>query len=856
VAQDHDESAGSAGAFWAVDLADVLRQVGTDGHGLAGDEAARRLSAQGANRVDVQRRHRGLRLLVAQFTSPIILILTAATVVSMALGDIEDGIIILAIILASGGLGFWQERNAGRAVDALLARVEVRVEVCRDGRETSIPTDDVVPGDLIILRAGDVIPADCRVTEAHELQLDQSPLTGEPFPVEKKAQSSPADTPLAARTGALFSGSHVVSGQGTAVVVRTGQNTAFAAVSKRLSAGTTTGFKRGLTRYGLLLVRVMGVLLAAIFAANLLLGRPLVDSLLFSLALAVGLTPQLLPAIVSISLSVGARRMAERRVIVKRLDAIEDFGAMTMLLTDKTGTITSGAVQLKDALDISGQPNDEVRRLARLNAGLQRGFANPMDQAIMAGTPPPEAQLRIAEAPYDFTRKRLSVLVDEGGTPTLITKGALSSVLSVCTNGWTGTSQQSVDAVRDQVQRTFSDLSAAGYRVLGLAKRTLPGATNTSSADETDMTFLGILAFQDPAKPDAGDAIKTLAQLGISVRVITGDNRLAAATIANSVGLSGPVLLGSDIDQLPDDKLADRAADIAVFAEVEPLHKERIVKALRGRGAVIGLLGDGINDCPALHAADVGISVNTAVDVAKQTAAIVLLDKDLAVVAEGVRLGRQTFTNTLKYIRVNTSAAFGSVVSMSAAATFLPFLPLLPRQILLLNFLSDIPYITISRDSADPEQVARPRTWSIRQIRNFMLTYGTLTVAFDLLTLLVLRFALHTGVEDFRTGWFIEFTITEIAVLLILRTNRPFFRSRPAPILLATSTCLVAITIAIPYTPIAHPLGLAGPHLPVLAALAGLTVLYVTAAELFKRRFPPDQAAAGSRAPPPGVPRG
>jgi Mg2+-importing ATPase len=848
VAQDHDEPAGSAAAFWAVDLAEVLRQVGTDGHGLPGDEAARRLSAQGPNRVDVQRRHRGLRLLVAQFTSPIILILTAATVVSMALGDIEDGIIILAIILASGGLGFWQERNAGRAVDALLARVQVRVEVCRDGKETSIPTDDVVPGDLMILRAGDVIPADCRVIEAHELQLDQSPLTGEPFPVEKQQQISAADTPLAARSGALFSGSHVVSGRGTAVVVRTGRNTVFAAVSKPLSAkGTATGFRRGLTGYGLLLLRVMGVLLAAIFAANLLLGRPLVDSLLFSLALAVGLTPQLLPAIVSISLSVGARRMAERRVIVKRLDAIEDFGAMTTLLTDKTGTITSGAVQLKDALGINGQTNDEVRRLARLNAGLQRGFANPMDQAIMAGTPPPDAQLRIAEAPYDFTRKRLSVLVNESGTPTLITKGALPSVLSVCTTGWTGTSQQALDSVRDQVQHTFSDLSAAGYRVLGLARRTLPGVTNTSSADETDMTFLGLLAFQDPAKPDADDAIKTLAQLGISVRVITGDNRLAATTIANSVGLSGPVLLGSDIDQLPDDMLAERATDTAVFADVEPLHKERIVKALRSRGAVIGFLGDGINDCPALHAADVGISVDTGVDVAKQTAAIILLDKDLAVVAEGVRLGRQTFTNTLKYVRVNTSAAFGSVVSMSAATTFLPFLPLLPRQILLLNFLSDIPYTTISRDDVDPEQVARPRTWSIRHIRNFMLTYGFLTVAFDLLTLVVLREALHTGVDAFRTAWFIEFTITEIAVLLVLRTNRPFFRSRPVPILLATSATLAAITIAVPYTPIAHPLGLVGPRLPVLAALAGLTVLYVTAAELVKRHFPPDQAAATNR---------
>ena len=650
---------------------------------------------------------------------------------------------------------------------------------------------------------------------------------------------------MATRVGALFMGTHVVSGQGSAVVVQTGRDTAFAAVSQRLSAATgASGFKRGLTRYGLLLVRVMAVLLAVVFAANLLLGRPIIDALLFSLALAVGLTPQILPAIVAISLSVGARKMAEQRVIVKRLDAIEDFGAMTILLTDKTGTITTGSVGLKDALDLSGQPDDEVRRLARLNAGLQHGFSNPMDQAITAGAPPPDDRLRIAEIPYDFTRKRLSVLVDDNGTPLLITKGAFASVLKACTTARSGGQQVPLDSVRDQVQHTFEELSAAGYRVLGLATRQRAGATTASDNDETGMTLVGVIAFEDPAKPGADECIRHLAELGVSVRLVTGDNRLAAGHVAGAVGLAGPVLLGSDIEKLNDDEFAGRIADTAVFAEVEPLHKERIVKALHARGEVVGFLGDGINDSPALHAADVGISVDTAVDVAKQTAAIVPLDKDLAVVADGVRLGRQTFANTLKYIRVNTSAAFGSVVSMSIATTFLPFLPLLPRQILLLNFLSDIPYTTISRDNVDPEQVARPRTWSIKQIRNFMLVYGCLTVAFDMLTLLVLRQGFHTHAQAFRTGWFIEFTITEIAVVLVLRTNRPFFRSRPARALLATSTSLFAVTIAVPYTPLARPLGLTGLSLAVLAAIVGLTVLYVLATESTKRRFPPDRAGS------------
>lgn len=818
--------------------------MATDGNGLSTGEAAKRLAADGPNQILERQRRRGLQLLTAQFTSPIILILVAATVVSMALGDVQDGGIILAIVLASGALGFWQERNAGRAVDALMARVQVRTTVRRDGHDAVVRSEEVVAGDLVVLRAGDVIPADCRVVEAHQLQVDQSALTGEPFPVEKRPERSPADAPLPDRVGALFTGSHVVSGRGCAVVALTGHQTTFAAVSAHLTQTRAgSAFKRGLTRYGLLLVRVMSVLLTGIFAANLLLGRPIVDSLLFSLALAVGLTPQLLPAIVSISLSLGARRMARQRVIVKKLDVIEDLGAMTVLLTDKTGTLTTGAVELHTAVDHAGRPDEEVRRLARLNAGLQRGFENPLDAAILGGQPRPDERLRIAEVPYDFVRKRLSILVDDGGTRTLVTKGAVSSVLAACTTASTDRGECALDEARDRVQRTFGDLSAAGYRVLAVARKPLPGATAAGTEDEAGMTFVGLLAFRDPVKPDARQATQTLARYGVSVRMITGDNRLAAGRVADEVGLGGPMLLGSEIDKLGDDELAARAADIAVFAEVEPLHKERVIKALR-RGAAIGFLGDGINDSPALHAADVGMSVDTAVDVARQSAAIVLLDKSLAVVAEGVRLGRQTFANTLKYVRVNTSAAFGSVVSMSVASLLLPFLPLLPRQILLLNFLSDIPYTTISRDNVDSEQIDRPRRWSVRGIRDFMLVYGTLTLAFDLLTLAVLRFVFRADAAVFRAGWFIEFTVTEIAVLFVLRTNRPFYRSRPAKVLLATSTCLAVVTIAVPYTPLGRPLGLGAPSVPILASLVVLTGLYVVATELVKRRYPPDRDAA------------
>ena len=841
--QGRGPASGRAGAFWARDLAEVMRGSGASDAGLSDEEAAERLKREGPNRVVTTGRHRGLRLLLGQFTSPIILILVGATVVSMVVGDVTDGVIILVIILASGLLTFFQERSAGRAVDALLARVRVRVEVRRGGREVSVPSEEVVPGDIVLLRAGDVIPADCRVIESHSLQVDESSLTGEPFPVEKKPDPVPAEAPPPKRASALFMGTHVVSGSGTAVVVQTGRATEYAAVSARLGAReVTTGFERGITKFGLLLARVMAVLVSVIFVVNLVLHRPVIDSLLFSLALAVGLTPQLLPAIVSLSLSAGARRMAERKVIVKRLDAIEDFGAMTVLFTDKTGTITSGRVQLADALDLDGRRSDEVARLARLNAGLQRGYANPLDQAIMAGAPAVDERLRIAEVPYDFQRRRLSVLVDEHGTATLVTKGALSSVLEVCSMARTAHGDQPLDAVRDAVQRQHADLSSRGHRVLGVAVRALPGRRDAAVADETGMTLVGLLAFADPPKSDAGSAIRNLADLGISVRLITGDNRLAAAYISGQVGLTGEPLLGPDIERMSDEELAERASRTQVFAEVEPLHKERVVRALRKSGTVVGYLGDGINDAPALHAADVGISVDTAVDVAKQSADIVLLEKDLAVVADGVRRGRRTFANTLKYVRVNTSAAFGNVLSMTIAAAFLPFLPLLPRQILLLNFLSDVPYTTIAADRVDPEQVRRPRVWQLRTVRNFMIVYGVLSSVFDIATFLTLRLAFNAGPEVFRTGWFIESTATELAVLLVLRTNRPFFRSRPARSLLVSSGLLAAVTIAIPYTPLARPLGFVPLTAVLLAALAGLTIVYVLSNEVVKRMFPPDRA--------------
>lgn len=826
---------GTETPFWAREVDEVLAGTRSDRRGLSTIEAGERRRRLGANTVNPGRGHRGVRLLAAQFTSPIILILAAATVLSMALGDLTDGGIILAIILASGLLGFWQEHSAGRAVDALLAQVRVHVEVLRDGREQTVPIDDVVPGDVVVLRAGDVVPADCRLLESHSLVVDESALTGESFPVEKSPDTVAADEPLARRSDAVFLGTHAVSGTATALVVATGSATQFGSLAAELQRReVTTRFERGITAFGLLLVRAMVVLVTAIFVVNLVLSRPIVESLLFSLALAVGLTPQLLPAIVAVSLSTGARQMAAEQVIVKRLDVIEDFGTMTILCTDKTGTLTAGAAHLDVAVDLEGRASDEVMRLARLNAGLQRGFTNPLDAAVLDGGPLPDAALRLDEVPYDFERKRLSVLVD-GTPPLLVTKGAYSQVLAVCTTAEIDRNVVPLGQVRDRVGERYAELSAQGYRVIAVATRDLPDHATVTAGDEAGLKLRGLLAFADPPKPGAPESIKALATLGVSVRMITGDNRLAARQVAGAVGLPvDDILTGESIDTLDDHHLAERVADVFVFAEVEPLHKERLVRALGASGDTVGYLGDGINDAAALHAADVGISVDTAVDVAKQSAAIVLLDKNLDVVADGVRLGRRTFANTMKYVRVTTSANFGNMLSMAAAAVFLPFLPLLPRQILLLNFLSDIPGTTIAADDVDADQLERPRAWDIGAIRRFMIVFGSVSSAFDLLTFATLRAGFNAGADLFRSGWFVESTATELAVMLVLRTRRPFWRSRPGRALLATSLLVAVVTILLPYSPVADSLGLVSIPGKILATLLGLTVVYVAVNEALK----------------------
>ena len=814
--------------FWARTGEEVLRDQGVTPDGLTAADAARRLGAVGPNRLTERHIGRAATLL-RQFTDPIVLILIGASVVSLVLRDYVDAVIILAIVVLSGLLSFWQERRAGLEVQHLLALVRVHADLRRDGRDVEVPVEDVVPGDIVVLTTGDVVPGDCRVLSSDALQVDQAALTGEPFPCQKTPEPVAAVTALADRDSALFLGSHVTSGRGVAVVVATGTDTELGRLADRLETRSgATGFETGIRRFGIMLARVTFALAMVILVSNLVLDRPVVDSLLFSLSLAVGVTPQMLPAIVSVSLATGARAMARERVIVRRLDAIEDFGAMDLLCTDKTGTLTEGTVRLDAALDAPGVASGAVLDLATQNAALQTGFANPIDAAILAVRAPGPSHRAVGEVPYDFIRKRLSVLVDGPEGRRLICKGAYASVIDVCDV-----------ADRGPADECFERLSREGFRVLGVAVRDMPSAQTAGVDDERGLTFAGFLTFADPAKADAGAALRELADSGIGVRMITGDNHLAAAHLAREVGLDATGLVtGQEVDALSDADLAHRARDVQVFAEVDPLQKERIIRALRAGGAIVGYLGDGINDAGALHQADVGISVDSAVDVAKSTAAIVLLEKDLSVVGHGVRLGRQTFTNTLKYIFTTVSANFGNVASMVIASAFLPFLPLLPRQILLLNFLSDIPSMTIAVDNVDPEQSRRPQRWDIGFIRDFMVVFGLLSTGFDLLTFGVLLHGFDAGADLFRSAWFVGSTLTELAVLMVLRTRRPALRSRPGRWLVVTSLAVAAITLSLPYLPgVSDALGLDGLSAGLVAALLGITIGYVICAEGVKRVF-------------------
>ena len=806
-----------------------MNQFASEVIGLTTIEAQKRRVQFGANQIRPQRRSSTFVLFVSQFKSPIILILIGAAIVSLFLQANTDAILILSIVVASGVLGFWQEYSATNAVAKLRDMVATKCRLLRDGVESELPLTDVVPGDIALLSAGAFIPGDARLLEARELFVNEAVLTGETFPVHKTPETN------------VFMGTHVVSGSAKALISQTGKATRFGKIAESLRLRRPdTEFERGIRHFGYLLAEVTLLLVLAIFAFNVFLHKPVLDSLLFSLALAVGLTPQLLPAIITINLSHGARRMAQRNVIVKRLAAIENFGSMNVLCSDKTGTITEGKIDVEAAVDARGTESVKVLEYAYLNAANETGFINPIDQAIRGHPLVDVAGWRkLDELPYDFVRKRLSVLFEKDGQRLLITKGALRQMLEVCSDvELSDGSRSRISAERERIDEQWRKFSEKGCRVLGVAfKACDAGATSITPETENGMTFAGMISLSDPPKPGIQSTLRELNGLGIRLKIVTGDNLLIASHLARQVGLNpDQVLSGREIQKMSDAALMQRANESDVFAEIEPTQKERLILALKKAGNVVGYIGDGINDVSALHAADVSLSVDSAVDVAREAADFVLLDHDLEVLGDGVKEGRRTFANTLKYVFIATSANFGNMFSMAGASLFLAFLPLLPKQILLINLLTDMPEMTIAGDSVDLELIERPRRWDIHFIRRFMIVFGLVSSIFDYLTFGLLIW-LHATVAQFRTGWFIESIVSAALIVLVVRSRRPFFKSQPSRLLMYATATVVGVAILTPHLPLANIFGLSAMPAHFYPLIALIVVLYIATAEVTKNIF-------------------
>jgi len=833
-------------SYWSLPVSELLEDLHSSADGLSAEEAGKRLLETGPNAIKPHRRNTALQSFISQFTSPLVLILIFAAIVSAIAGEWADAMIVVIIVIASALLSFVQEYSAGQAVEKLRSQIAIKVSVWRDGTEHTIPAGQIVPGDIVLLSAGSLIPADGIVLEAKDFFVSQAVLTGETFPVAKKPGPVDEEAELLERINSVFMGTSVRSGTARAVMVRTGKGTQFGQIAEKLALRpAATEFEHGIRKFGSLLTKVMTVLVLAVFIINIVLHKPAMDSLLFAIALAVGIAPELLPAIISINLAKGAIAMAKCGVIVRRLNAIENLGSMDILCTDKTGTLTVGVVRLDGALDPQGTSSDEVMHWAYLNSAFQTGMENPLDEAILAQPRPVTPGLsKIDEIPYDFMRKRLSVVVDlnSGGQPQplLIAKGALENVLEICTHIRKDSTEVPLDPEeKAMIEARYAEWSTQGYRVLGLAvRRVQHKASYTAKEDEHEMVFAGFLLFFDPPKPDVIQTLEALKKFGVQVKIITGDNHLVAKHVAEIVGLPADrIMTAREMKDMHDEALWHLAERTTIFAEVDPNQKERIILALRKMGHVIGYMGDGINDAPALHAADVGISVDQAVDVAKDAADFVLLQHDLDVLLEGIKEGRRTFANTLKYIFTTTSANFGNMLSMAGASLFLPFLPLLAKQILLNNFLSDFPAMGIPGDNVDDELVERPHRWNIRFIRDFMIIFGLVSSIFDYATFGLLLLVMHASEQQFQTGWFIESLLTELVIALVVRTRKPFYRSRPGRTLWMLTLAVGGVTLALPYLPLNRFLGFAPLPPWVMAVLIGLAALYIVATEIAKKIF-------------------
>jgi P-type Mg2+ transporter len=828
--------------YWAMNSNELFALLQSSSQGLTETEAQQRLAKYGPNILKTRQELTPFKLFLNQFKSPIVIILIFATLLSAVLKDWADAIIILLIVLSSAIISFVQENNAHSAASKLVDQVTLKSVILRDGKRQTIPTDQVVPGDVVMLSAGSLIPADGVVFETNDFFVSQAVLTGETFPVEKLPGVQHEKASLVERTNMVFMGTNVRSGSASALIVQTGLATAFGQIATRLSLRPPENeFQRGIRQLGYLLTEFMLVLVIAIFALNVFMKKPPLDSLLFSVALAVGLTPQLLPAIININLSKGSQVMAKLGVIVRRLESLENFGSMNVLCTDKTGTLTLGVVKLDNALDATGEPSDQLYRYAFLNAHFQTGLANPLDDAIVAKEALDISGIeKVDEIPYDFIRKRLTVVVRENNQDTMLTKGAFENILSICTQVLVGDKAVPIgDEMITAVHQRYQEWSEQGFRVLGVAIKPVETCLEAyTRADEVRMTFAGFLLFFDPPKEGIINTIKDLEQLGVELKIITGDNHLVARHTADAIGLEiSGVVTGAQVDEMRDSALIYAVGHNDIFAEVDPAQKERIILALKKAGQVVGYMGDGINDAPSLHSADVGISVANAVDVAKEAADFVLLKNDLEVLRQGILQGRKTFANSLKYVFMATSANFGNMFSVAGASLFLSFLPMLPKQILLINFLTDLPEMTIASDNVDEIFIQRPHRMDVGFIRRFMLVFGPLSSVFDLLTFGVLLAIMHADQASFHTGWFIESVLSASVVVFSIRTRMPFHRSHPSRTMILVTLIVAGVALILPYSPLANILGFKPLSAQTLGMIGGIIILYFISAEIVKRWF-------------------
>jgi len=812
----------------------LLSRLGTSAAGISAEEATVRLETYGSNEV-ARREHASLFLeFASHFKSPLVIILIVAAIVSGVLGQLTDAIIILSIVIISVVLDFTQEYRAGKAAEALRKRVATTATVLRDGTKQDIEVAELVPGDVVALTAGDVVPADARVIGSKDFFVDQSALTGESFPVEKMAE--PAAVAGVGDTGKwnnyLFMGTSVTNGTATAVITRTGSATQYGEIAKKnAEKKPETEFERGLRRFGFLIMQVTFGLVIAVFFINAFFKRGVLDSMLFAVALAVGLTPELLPMILSINLARGATAMSKKGVIVKRLAAIQNFGSMDVLCADKTGTLTENRVTVILHVDIEGTDSDKVYLYSLLNSRYQTGLKSPLDEAILkykeVNT---DVYQRIDEIPFDFVRKRLSVVVGENQESYIITKGAPEEVSKIISHYEVkGQTLELTDDIKSKIEQRYNDLSSQGYRVLSVAYLKVKETKPTYAVpDEKGMVFLGFIAFMDPLKETAGESLELLRQAGVKLKVLTGDNEIVAAKICQQLGFqvyrfrrgrSYDVALGrmtrtveaepmnimrsTEIEEMNDDALARVVERIDVFTRVTPAQKNRIMNALKANGHVVGFIGDGINDTPSMKVADVSISVTNAVDIAKETADIILLQNDLKVISDGVAEGRKTFGNTMKYIMMSVSSNFGNMFSAAGASLFLPFLPMLPIQILLNNLLYDFAQLTLPTDNVDQTFIQQPQRLQTSFIRNFMLSFGPISSIFDFLTFFVLIWGFKASAPLFQTAWFIESLFTQTLVIFAIRTRKtPFFKSTASKLLILNIVVVLIAALIIPFTPL------------------------------------------------------